>query len=48
MNAKLYLVKIEFTFFDNEYVLNIEQTNCFDKNDSERKFIRLGSDFPVI
>lgn len=48
MNSNLYLVEIEFTFFDKEYVLNIEQTNCFDKNDSERKFIRLGPDFPCI
>ena len=48
MNANLYLVEIEFTFFDNEYVLDIEQTNCFDRSDFERKFIKLGSDFPVI
>ena len=48
MNANLYLVEIEFTFFDNEYVLDIEQINCSDRSDFERKFIRLGSDFPVV
>lgn len=48
MNANLYLVKISFTFFDNEYVLDIEQINCSDRSDFERKFIRLGSDFPVV
>lgn len=47
-NALLYDVKIEFTFFDNEYVLDVEQTNCFDKNDYTRNFIKLGPDFPVI
>ena len=48
MNANLYLVEISFTFFDNEYVLDIQQSNCADRSDFKRKFIRLGSDFPVI
>lgn len=47
-NAHLYDVKIEFTFFDKEYVLNIELINCSDRSDFERKFIRLGPDFPCI
>lgn len=47
-NNNYYHIKVEFTYFCGDFVLNIEQENCFDKNDYKRKFIKLGSNFPEL
>lgn len=46
-NNNLYHVEAEFTYFCNEYVLNIEQYNCSNKEDFKRTFIKLGPTLPT-